>query len=141
MIKMMDMTMKCPLVWHTKIMSSAINIHARVDGPTRDKFALMATKHRAESLKLLQTEIRRCETGRPDDRTISAVLTLALHERVFPARPEIHPQSPLATLTNLHIYGRLGFEAHHMNALYLLVEQMGGVDCVDEVLSRGLLQR
>jgi hypothetical protein len=136
------MTMDSALVWHTQIMSSAIHIQARVvEIPTRDKFALMAARYRASSIKLLQAEIRRCEKSPVDDKTISAVLTLAVHEKVLEPKVEIHPRSPLATLTNLHIYGSLGYGGQHMNALYLLVERMGGLDHVDELVSRRLLQR
>jgi hypothetical protein len=101
----------------------------------------MATQYRVAAIKLLQADLRRLETSAVGDDTISAVLTLAVHEQVLPQSPEIHPKTPMATLTNLHIYGRLGFGFHHMNALYALVARAGGLECVDELISRSLLLR
>jgi hypothetical protein len=139
--KYMAVTLYSALMWHTQIMTSAIQIQAHMKNlDERRKLGLMATYHRVASLRLLQVEIHKCESGPVGDDVISSILTMAIHANL-PAECSGCGETPLAPLTNRHPYVRFGFGIEHMSALYTLVKRMGGLNAVDKEISRDLLQR
>ena len=68
----------------------------------------------------------------PSDALLVSILVLAVHGPKPDAMYEhSHPRSPLATTQNLDFYGNMTFVAAHMQALYILVKQRGGLDAID----------
>ena len=136
--------MESPLVFHSKVMASAMILQARSsDAETRGWSAMTSIRYRLSTIELLKDEIQRCSTQGVSEALITAVSTLAIYEKFNPeVLPQVHPRSPLATWNNnLHLFGRIEIEESHMKAFYLLVKQKGGLANVETTSSRGLLAR
>jgi hypothetical protein len=68
--------------------------------------------------------------GPAPDSLISTILTLGMHEPLpgSPSLPDMsYPESPLAKAQTLDLVGSMTVVPAHMQALYMLVEQRGGI--------------
>jgi hypothetical protein len=45
--------------------------------------------------------------------------------------PEVHPQSPLAKLNFLDVYGAMVNDENHIAGILLLLKEGGGLDAID----------
>jgi hypothetical protein len=118
------------------LMFGASDQRAYLRGPhsTADSAALLRLSYKTQAMKLINELInkRLHKCGRDSiDALLISVSALAVHgsERDT-GMEQAHPQSPLAKVQNLNFYGKRRFVPVHMQALYLLVRQTGGLESI-----------
>jgi hypothetical protein len=109
---------------------------AYLRGPhsTADSAALLRLSYKTQTIKLVNELVnkRLHKCGRDSiDALLISISVLAVYGGERDAGMEhIHPQSPLAKAQNLEFYGKKKFVPAHMQALYLLVRQTGGLESI-----------
>jgi len=95
--------------------------------------SLLQLSYQTQAIKLINKTLRTREVT-PSDTLLVSILILAAHGPKQRARPDLepcHPPSPLARAQNLDFYGSLLFVPAHLDALYVLVGQKGGLDAIE----------
>ncbi len=131
--------------WMGAAMDSPVALHALVYAMLRTVMlfrknpgleSIRALEHYAQCLAYLKTEMEGIEDGTraATDHVLIAIVALFAHGE--PPRPTSDlagsemPLSPLANTQNIHVYGAGSLQVEHMQALYLLVRQRGGLETV-----------
>lgn len=81
-------------------------------------------------MKLINEQLQ--QSGRDfTDALLISISVFAVYgsERDAPS-DHVHPQSPLAKAQDLDFYGKKRFVHTHMQTLYLVVEQTGGLESI-----------
>ncbi|KAJ4217980.1 hypothetical protein NW759_008574 [Fusarium solani] len=129
-------TMESPLVFYAQILGSST--HYSISSPGADgqnRIITRGLQRKIQAIRALRTKIEQYKPGSSevDQGLLLAIFILAIHGSFdLTDRPEPHPLSPMATYRDMNIYGRMTFGEEHINALYYIVEQNGGIPCVDQ---------
>ncbi|RSL81581.1 hypothetical protein CEP51_005716 [Fusarium floridanum] len=129
-------TMESPLVFYAQILGSST--HYSISSPGvegQNRIITRGLQRKIQAIGALRTKIEEYKPGSSDvdQGLLLAIFILAIHGNFdLTDRPEPHPSSPMATCRDMNIYGRMTFGEEHINALYYLVEQNGGISCVDQ---------
>ena len=134
------MSMHYPFLFHTQASGAAglaMALHP-ADSQLSRSLAISRYSHASSAARLVSNEIRDLN-GAPSDALIMAVLNLGVYAGEVDKidDQECHPPSPLATVQNLHAFGRLTLIPSHARALHALVEKAGGLQAVGSEI-RGL---
>ncbi|KAI8650468.1 hypothetical protein NCS57_01380600 [Fusarium keratoplasticum] len=127
-------TMESPLVFYAQILGSSTHYSISSPGADGQSRIIRGLQRKIQAIKALRTKIEQYKPGSSgvDQGLLLAIFILAIHGNFdLTDRPEPHPLSPMATYRDMNIYGRMTFGEEHINALYYLVEQNGGISCVD----------
>lgn len=96
----------------------------------------MGLKWKIQAIRAVRSLIEQHQSGSAREFTNSdllAIFVLAIHGSInFSDEPEPHPLSPFATYRHMHVYGRLQPGKEHMNAIYYIVDQKGGISNIDQ---------
>ncbi|KAF5006468.1 hypothetical protein FDECE_7155 [Fusarium decemcellulare] len=112
--------------------------HFRITCPAAGSKARIhetALQRKIQAIKALRTTVEQSQLGSRgiDNSVLLTIFILAIHDNFDASeKPEPHPLSPLARCRDMDIYGRMSFGKEHINALYYLVEQKGGISSVDQ---------
>jgi hypothetical protein len=115
---------------------SASNHHASLRGPdsTADSAALLRLSYKTQAIKLItdlvNKRLHKCGRDSIDALLISIAVFAVYGGERDAAMEHAHPQSPLAKAQSLEFYGKKRFVPAHMQALYLLVRQTGGLESI-----------
>ncbi|KAH6974836.1 hypothetical protein EDB80DRAFT_658828 [Ilyonectria destructans] len=129
-------TMESPVVFYTQILGSST--HYLISSPaadTQNRIIALGLRRKIQAIQALRTKIEQYQPGSSevDHGLFLAIFILAIHGSFDRSdRPEPHPLSPLATHRDMNVYGRMAFGEEHINALYYLIEQKGGLSCLDQ---------
>jgi len=95
------------------------------------RIAAVRMQAKVKAIENLQKEIslhRSCAASISLESLFNAIFALAVHDNIDLASPsQDHPVTHLAKVRDMQIYGRVVFGAEHMNAMYQLLDQMGGL--------------
>ncbi|WAO94415.1 Hypothetical protein NCS54_01199700 [Fusarium falciforme] len=130
-------TLESPAAFYAGLMGSAT--HYTIFCPTasiQNRILTMGLKWKIQAIRAVRSLIEQHQSGSPREFTNSdllAIFVLAIHGSInFSDEPEPHPLSPFATYRHMHIYGRLQPGKEHMNAIYYIVDQKGGISNIDQ---------
>jgi hypothetical protein len=102
---------------------------------TADSAALLRLSYKTQAIKLINElinkHLRKCGRDSIDALLISICVLAVFGSERGAAMEHAHPQSPLAKVQNLDFYGKTRFVPMHMQALYLLVRQTGGLESIE----------
>lgn len=131
-------SMESPAAFYAQIVgaSSHYQICRRETPISSEKLATVRLQAKAKAIERLRSEIvqyHRKSASIPFDSLLLAVFCLAVHDNIdVEEEKEPHSFSALAKLRDMHIYGRVVFGDEHMQAMYQLIEQKGGLSAIDE---------
>lgn len=80
---------------------------------------------------LLQRDLQQLGDTRPHQNLLLAIITLAAHGDLLDdgiSSPSASPESPLARTQNLHIYGLMRMVPQHRQAIFAILDQLGGIE-------------
>ncbi|KAF4461696.1 hypothetical protein FALBO_11498 [Fusarium albosuccineum] len=129
-------TMECPAVFYSQILGAST--HFRITCPAagaKTHIHETALQRKIQAIKALRTTVEQSQLGSRgiDNSVLLTIFILAIHDNFDASKkPEPHPLSPLARCRDMDIYGRMSFGKQHINALYYLVEQKGGISSIDQ---------
>lgn len=135
--------------WMWRSMESSAAFYAQIVGAashyqisrretpiSSERLATVRLQAKAKAIERLRSEVEqfhRKKSSIPFDSLLMAVFCLAVHDNIdVRGKEEPHPFSELAKLRDMHIYGRVVFGEQHMEAMYQLIEQKGGLDTIDK---------
>lgn len=123
--------MESPAVLHAMVSGMLVSLES-VQSPVEFGNTL-SLKHQTSAMISLQKELQSIGDGKPHQNLLLAVITLAAHGE--PVRdkycpPLGYPESPLAKTQNLHIYGLMKLVPEHIQAIFLILERIGGIEAV-----------
>lgn len=105
--------------------------HRRGGKEAHDAGALLRVSYQTQAITFINAQLQDPKEP-PSDALLLSILILAVHGPNADATyGDSHPQSPLATTQLLDWYGNMTFNPLHMQALYMLVKQRGGLDAID----------
>lgn len=92
----------------------------------------LCLKHQTQSIELLQKELQTPPGQRLNENLLLAVINLGAHGKPLQVTgiPQGYPESPLAKTQNLHLHGLMESVRAHKEAMYVLIEQLGGIDSI-----------
>ncbi len=131
-------SMESSATFYSQIVGAASHyqISRRDSSISEPRLADVRLKAKAKAIENLRHEInhyRNKADSVPIDCLLMAIFALAVHDNVdLDSPPESHPMSQVAKARDMHIYGRVVFGEEHMNALYNLLDQQGGLKAVDQ---------
>lgn len=131
-------SMESPAAFYAQIVGAASHYQiCRRETPiSSEKLATVRLRAKVKAIERLRSEVgqyHRKAASVPFDSLLMAVFCLSVHDNIdVKGEIEPHPFSALAKLRDMHIYGRVVFGDDHMSAMYQLIEQKGGLDCIDE---------
>ncbi|KAI8677599.1 hypothetical protein NCS56_00650200 [Fusarium sp. Ph1] len=130
-------TLESPAAFYAGLMGSAT--HYTIFCPTasiQNRILTMGLKWKIQAIRAVRSLIEQHQSGSPREFTNSdllAIFVLAIHGSInFSDEPEPHPLSPFATYRHMHVYGWLQPGKEHMNAIYYIVDQKGGISNIDQ---------
>jgi hypothetical protein len=127
----LDCAMHSPMVFYALMYGAGDHQVYHRNGPSTAKSAaLLRLSYKTQAIKLVNEQLQQC--GRDStDALLLSISVLAVYGSERNAKTEhVHPQSPLATAQNLDFYGRKRFVPAHMQALYLVTQQTGGLESI-----------
>jgi len=125
-----------PMAFYGFIFAAALHHNHLHGGQIPDqKSGILQLSYQTQAIKLINAMLRSTDNNTPpSDDLLVSILILAAHgqkQNLDPPLTPAHPQSPLAKAQNLDFYGTLSFIPAHLAALYILVEQKGGLDKIE----------
>ncbi|KAM5357735.1 hypothetical protein ACJZ2D_015963 [Fusarium nematophilum] len=128
-------TLESPAAFYSGLMGSST--HYTISCPTasiRDRILMMGLKWKIQAISAVRSVIEEHQSGSPiSNSDLLAIFVLAIHGSMdLSEQPEPHPLSPLATYRHMHVYGRMKPGKAHVNAIYYLVEEKGGISKIDQ---------
>ncbi|KAH6975551.1 hypothetical protein EDB80DRAFT_740579 [Ilyonectria destructans] len=130
-------TLESPAAFYAGLMGSST--HYTISCPTasiQNRILVMGLKWKIQAIRAVRSLIEQHQFGSPrgfSNSDLLAIFVLAIHGSMdLSDQPEPHPLSPLATYRHMHVYGRMKPGKEHMNAIYYIVEQKGGISNIDQ---------
>ncbi|KAI5457556.1 hypothetical protein BGZ63DRAFT_394970 [Mariannaea sp. PMI_226] len=130
-------TMESPATFYAQLLGSST--HYVISCPEATIQSRIITKNlhwKIQALQALRHEVERFQTSANPtiaDNALLAIFVLAVHGNFKLSQTHHqHPLSPLATYRDMHIYGMMDFGDEHMDVLYNLIEQRGGLPSIDQ---------
>lgn len=127
------MSTQNPVLFHTH-MSGAAGLALALQGDDEliRPLTMFRLSHANAAMELVSDQIRHLK-GFSSDALIMAVLTLGAHAEELDENESghSHPLSPLATVQNLHAFGRKALAHAHIKALKVLFHQKGGYSGIE----------
>jgi hypothetical protein len=109
-------------------------VYLRGPHSTAESAALLRLSYKTQAIKLItdlvNKRLHKCGRDSIDALLISISVFAVYGGERDAAMEHAHPQSPLAKAQNLEFYGKKRFVPAHMQALYLLVRQTGGLESI-----------
>ncbi|RVX69994.1 hypothetical protein B0A52_06165 [Exophiala mesophila] len=131
------------MAWLRANVESPTVLHAMVYGMLRSlesthgdrtsALGYLTLKHQNCALMLLQRDLQQLGDTRPHQNLLLAIITLAAHGDLLDngiLEPSGFPESPLARTQNLHIYGLMRMVPQHRQAIFAILDQLGGIEAV-----------
>jgi hypothetical protein len=128
----LNSAMEYPVLFHAFLYAASLQLLTLRNGKEQCKSdSVLRFDQYQKAVRLINKHISELD-GPPPDELILAVTILAVHgSRAEEPAPECHPQSPLATLQYLHVYGQMLAEEKHVGGLKELLQQKGGIEAMD----------
>lgn len=123
--------MESPSVLHALVYGMLISLES-VGSPLEIDQTL-SLRHQTHAITLLQRDLYALGNEKPHQNILLALITLAAHGEPSPAQhslSQIYVGSPLAITQNLHIYGLMKLVPEHIQAVYLILSRLGGIEAV-----------
>lgn len=115
--------------------STHYNIARRDTPVASDKLAAVRLQCKAKAIEKLRHEINlyhNKSTSVPFDALLMAIFCLAVHDRIDEEEQPEAPMSLIARLRDMQVYYRVLFADEHMQIMYQLIEEHGGLDKLDK---------
>ncbi|KAF5009455.1 hypothetical protein FDECE_4338 [Fusarium decemcellulare] len=131
-------TMEFPATLYAQALASSTHYLICCPKATDQKrIATMGLRWKGEAIKALRLMMKQYETYAPrliPENVLVAIFVLAIHGGYdLSEQPDLNPLSPLATYRDMYIYGQMTIGVEHLNVLYHLIEERGGLGTVDQL--------
>ena len=123
--------MESPVVLHAMVYGMLVSLEA-IRSLVKPSNTL-SLRHQTCAMKLLQKELRALGQKKAHQYLLLVVITLAAHGELIrdqTVAPLGYPESPLAKTQNLHIYGLMKLVPEHTQAIFMILEQIGGLEAL-----------